>query len=151
MNAPSAMCSKYWTWFAEEGYPELDIIEYPDGEWAIIQYYSQPIIPSLTRWNFVLTGLRNIIPTKSMVIKFAKNLDLTRKEKHAAEEEKTKAVELEAEARERHAVDLGERCSEAVLKNPELMERIARNGLKEMDLLKIRSNIPNYRFGGNFL
>jgi hypothetical protein len=142
---PSTMCSPWYVWFVELGYPLLDIRQYDDGEWAIIQYHSKPYIPSMTRWSFVLTDLRNVEISKAFVEKYVGLLDITRRAFWDAEDAKTAEVEREHKALQRHQKDVTERAYKAVVKNPDLMNRIAKFGMAELDLRKIFANIPRYR------
>lgn len=156
------MVSRWYTWFVDLGYPELDIQEHwswhavperagggmvyaPDGSWSIIKYLNSPIIPSLTRWQLVLGVMENVGITTGFVEKYVKQLDTSRKEFWDREEAKTRAVEEEHARVERHQTEFVDRAHGAITKNPDLMERIAKNGLQEMDLSKIRRNIPNYK------
>jgi hypothetical protein len=137
--------SKYHPWFVEMGYPQLDINEYPDGEWEIIEYQNAPIIPSLTRYKAILSGLRNIEPTKGFVAKYIAQIDPQRKAFWDRERARTKLAEHEAELKEKHADELSTRATKAIMANPDLMDRIARNGLQEMDLDKIRQHVPTQK------
>lgn len=138
----SYMTTPYNRRFAAFGYPELDIKEWEDGEKAIIQYHQCPIIPSLTKWSYVLTKLRNVDITDGFIVQWTGRLDME-KQHFWDEEEKLRQKMLETQAYEdRRAHDYGERAFKAVRQNPALMERIARNGLKELGLLKILRNIP---------
>lgn len=143
---PSRWCSDWYVWFCELGYPMLDIRTWPDGEWAIVQYHKTPIVPSRTPWSWVLTELRKVDITPGFVKRWVEALDLTRKEVWATEREKTKEIEREQEALLRHNNEMVERAHESITRNPDLMNRIARNGFDELDLRKIARNIPNYRW-----
>lgn len=134
--------SKYHRWFRELGYEQLDIREYGNGEWEIIQYENTPIVPSLTRYQTVLGPIRNVLPTLGFVEKYTKQCDMNRAEFWAREEAKSRAVELEHAATQKHAEDHAERAAKAVTRNPDLMERISRKGIQEMDLSNISKHIP---------
>jgi hypothetical protein len=136
------MCSRYHKWFVDLGYPQLDINEYPDGEWEIIEYLNAPIIPSLTRWNAILSGIRHVEPSFSFCRNYVRLLDTRQRYYWDMEELKSREAEMAAEDMERHAEDLVERASYAVAHNPWLMERIAQNGLSELRLSKIAKHIP---------
>lgn len=140
---PSYMVSPYYCWFVLMGYPELDILRYNDGSWAIIQYYRTPVIPSLTPWQVVL-GTMNFPPSYGFCEKYVKELDLQKKAFWAREEEKTKQVENEWEATERHAKDLAETAAKSIMKNDDLVNRIAKNGLKEIDLGYLAKRMPKH-------
>jgi hypothetical protein len=143
--APSTMVSRYHRWFRELGYPLLDVQEYPDGEWSIIQYMKTPIIPSLTQWNHVLTGLRNIEISRGFVENYVNALDTQKKLFWDMEEFKSAQVEMEGDAKEAHAEALADRCTAAVTRNPAMMDRIAKNGVGEINLAKIARHIPKYQ------
>lgn len=138
--------SPYNIWFRELGYPLLDIIKYNDGEWCIYQAHNKPHIPAETKWHEVLTKLRNVEITKGFVEKYTLLHDLTRGEKWDIENKKTKDMLDEKDRLEEHSKDVRARAYQAIAKNEGLMERIARNGIHEMDLASIAKHIPSYRF-----
>ncbi len=141
-------CSPYHIWFREMGYPNLDIREFDDGEWAIVEYYSSPTIPSMTRWNYVLHGIRNTLITPGFVTKYVHQLDLHRKEVWAAAEAKEKAQDEEKARLDAHAQDTAERAKNIIMQTPALVERIAEKGLQEMNLENIVKNIPRHQKNG---
>lgn len=138
-------CSPYYCWFVEMGYDRLDIIRWPDGEWAIIELYRSPVVPSMTPWNYVLQGLKNILITPSFIEKYVHQLDLHRKEVWDIAEAKSRKVEEEHAAVERHAEDTAERATKAIMSNPALVERVAREGIKAIDFAEIRKHIPRHQ------
>lgn len=143
----TGICVSGWhKMFRDLGYPQLDIMEFADGEWCIIEYHQAPIIPSMTQWHVVLQGMRNIDITEGFIAKYVKQVDPKLKEFWDRENRKTKAVYEEAERVERHAEDSASRAHRAIVRNPDLMERIAKKGLQEMDVDRIRSKIPYYKF-----
>ncbi len=149
-SMPSTMVSPWWRVCAALGYPELDVVQYPDGEWALIQYYNTPIIPSLTRWNFVLKGIRNTEITPEFIKKYADQLNL---EKHTIWEEQEKCERLAKEdvaREERRSEDWATAMLDGVKRNPDLMNRIAKNGLKELDPRKILNHVPRHKLGKGY-
>ena len=139
---PSSMVSKYYCWFVLMGHKELDINVYDDGSWDIIQYYNSPIIPSLTKWQTVLGNMKNIEISLGFCEKWIKQCDMHRKEFWRREEEKTRQVEEEHKKLQEHKMDSVRRAHQAITKNEGLMNRIAKNGLQEMDLSRIARHIP---------
>lgn len=140
----SYMQSPYHVWFQRMGYPELDILAYPDGEWWIFQYYNCPIIPAETKWQAVLGPMRNVEPTYTLCEKYAHMLDITKRAFWDRENAASKRCEEEFEAVERHREDMVERASQAFLRNPGLLDRIAKNGEMEMELGRIARHIPSW-------
>ncbi len=138
----SYMESPYHIWFTEMGYPELDVLEYPDGAWFIIQYYNSPVIPCLTKWQAVLGPLHNVDKTYDFLLKYANTLDMTKKVFWEGEEHRSQMAEDEWEQVELHREEMVEKASRAFLQNPHIMDRIARNGLQEMDLSRIARHVP---------
>ncbi len=131
---PSKMCSKYYCWTKDMGYPELDVRQFPDGSWQLIQYLNTPIIPSLTRFQPVLMGIRNVEISPSFIKHHADRLNL---EKGAvwAEQKKSEQKAMDDVAyEERRAIDFSENMMKGLKRSPALLERIRRNGLKELDL-----------------
>lgn len=157
------MCGPYWCWFVELGYPNLDIFEHnmlyqlseneflhgPSGAWSIIEYYNSPVIPSLTRWNFVLSDIRNVVPTKGFVEKYVQGLDLHRKAVWDAAEAKSKEADDRHADLEKHAEDTAEAAFTSIRQNPDLMERIAKNGLCEIDPRKLIKHVPSHQLIGH--
>lgn len=137
--------SPWHVWFRELGYPLLDIQLFHDGEWEICQYLRSPVIPSLTPVQSVLSGLRNIEISKGFVEKYVESLDVTKRAFWEREEAKSAQVEKDAVAKEVHAEEFATAATAAIVQNPDLMDRIARKGLAEMDITKIASNIPRSR------
>ena len=138
----SSMVSPYYVWFQNLGYPELDVLEYPDGAWFIIQFYNSPVVPSLTRWQAVLGPMHNVPKTYDFMHKYANTLDLTKRVFWDHELKKSQMVEEEWEKVEQHREDMVERASRAFLCNPHVMDRIAKNGLEEMDISRIARHVP---------
>lgn len=145
-NYISYLVSPYHVWFVDMGYPELDIKTFEDGEWALIQYLNSPTVPAMTRWQYVLTGIRKTEISPWWCRKYAENLDLEKKHVWAEIEDKERALEDETKSRERHDQDVANRRHETIMKNRGLVERISRNGLHEMNLRQISKHIPNHRF-----
>jgi hypothetical protein len=138
----SYMVSDYHRLFVEMGYPELDILKYPDGEWHIIQYYSRPIIPCLTKWQVVLGPMRNVDISRGFLEKYIRQCDITKRAFWDREERKTQEVETEHASEQRRRVDYVNRAHEAITRNPSLMGRIAENGIQEMDIPSIARHVP---------
>ncbi len=145
---PSYACSPYWIWFKELGYERLDITQWDDGEWAILEWYQTPVIPAETKWNYVLTGLRNIAITPGFVTKYIHQLDLHRKEVWNAAERKSAEADQRHATMEQHAEDTANAAFKVIRNNPELMERVAENGLAEIDPRKLLRNIPSHQLIG---
>jgi len=141
--------SDYYHWFVELGYPQLDIVVFEDGEWAIREFYSCPIVPSMTQWKYVLQGMRHIEITKSFVEKWCHRLDLTRKEMWDLEEAKTAKVEADHAAVEVHREEFANAALNIIKKNDDLVERVAKNGPQEINLDKIAKHIPESKLRGH--
>lgn len=141
-NYVSSFCSRYYPWFVDLGYPRLDVIEFADGEWGIIQMESMPIVPSLTKWRMVLQGIRHVEVSYGFIKKYIEQIDIQRKAFWDREEAKSRAAHEEAEKAENAAIERAEKAYGAIRQNPALMERIARNGMQEMDLRRIARHVP---------
>ena len=145
-NYYSYFQSPYHIWFQELGYPELDIIDWPDGEWAIIEYQNSPVVPCTTKWKVILAGLRNVEISWGFIKRYIDQCNPMSTFFWDRLEQREKEQDAEWETNERNAEDRAQRAAQLVIRNPELMERIARRGIREMDLVKIRKNIPDYKF-----
>jgi len=139
---PEYVWSKYHPWFVEMGHPLLDVNQYQDGEWAIIQWFTRPVIPSITQCQNVLSGMKNVEISKGFCAKYLKELDITRKQFWDREDAVSKKASDEHEARDAHAEDLASAATKAILGNEDLCERIAKNGIEEIHPLKIAKHIP---------
>lgn len=145
MTYVSSFCSKYHPWFMEMGYPLLDIIEYEDGEWSIIEMEHMPIIPAETKWKHILTGMRNIEISKAFIRKYIDQIDTCKKAFWDREEMETEKVNMQEEEREKHREEFSDKAFEAIRGNPWLMDRIVKNGLGEINLDRIMKHIPRAR------
>lgn len=146
---PSSLCGPYYAWFVAMNYPNLDILEHQDGAWSVIEYYNSPVVPSLTRWNYVLSDIRNTIPTYGFVQKYIQQLDLRRREVWDACEARDRAQDDEKARLNQHAQDTAERAKNVIMQTPSLVERIGKNGLQEMNLDKIVKHIPDHQLNGH--
>lgn len=137
----SYLPSKYHIWFIEMGYPLLDVLEYEDGEWAIIQYLRTPVVPSLTKFQHVLKGIRNTAITTGFIQKYVEQLDPGKQAFWDRESKKTQGVWDEAARVERHAEETADQLTKNFMANPDLMARVAKNGFGELDPQKIMRHI----------
>jgi hypothetical protein len=138
----SAMVSKYYPMFCLMGYPQLDIIRYEDGEWSIIEYENAPLVPALTKWKHVLTGLRNIEITEGFVRKYVRQIDPQFQAFWDRERERTEKMEAEKEYLETQVEEKVDAVVKQLSKNDDLKERIAKNGPGELALEKLALAIP---------
>jgi hypothetical protein len=154
----SSFTSKYHRLFCELGYPQLDvrfvhshdpkkpkIWGYETGEWAIYEMLRSPVVPHLTPWKDVLTGLKNIEINKGVLKRMAESIDLTKQEAWDREMAKSQAVADEHEAAAKHRLEMVDKIHQSIVKNPDLVERIAKNGPGEMDPAAIMRHIPKAR------
>ena len=135
--------SGYHKWFVEMGYSELDIVEYDDGEWCIIQFMNSTVIPSLCKWQVVLGPMRNVEPTYSICWQFANRLDMHKRFFWDVEDMNQKQHLMDALEKDRHVEDLAERASFIVSHTPTVMERIAKTGnLQHMMMENLACHVP---------
>lgn len=146
-DTPSMMCSPWNRFFRSIGYEELDVVEHNDGSWGIRQYHTKPIIPSLTRWSWVLQDIRHTLITESFLKSQAEQLDLERHTVWDRLRQSEKAALLETEAQERRAQDWADAAWKGVRGNDALIQRIAKNGIKELDPRRMLNHIDKRRLG----
>jgi hypothetical protein len=115
--------------FCDLGYPQLDIAEWDDGEWAILQMWNAPLIPSMTKFNYVLTGLKNVEKSPSFVRQYVEIIDITRRAFWELQDEKSEAAEKEMEKKEQYMEDSTNRKLEIIKRTPVLMDRIQKFGM----------------------
>jgi hypothetical protein len=137
----SPFVSKWYPWFCELGYPQLDIAAWDDGEWAILQMANAPLMPAMTKFNYILTGLRNIEKSRSFVKEYVELLDLTKSAYWALEEEKSQQAEEEADKKEKHMEESTNRKLEVIKRCPTLMERVHKFGLNQIGFESIWRNL----------
>ena len=137
------MISRWHNLFVEAGYPDCDAVFHEDGSWSIRQYHSAPVIPSLTKWSWVLTDIRHSEISVGFIKRYLDKLSPTRGEFFADQEKATEEVTAEAEALEIHQAEMVSKAKAVVLKNEALVDRIAKNGIGEMDLENIAKHIPS--------
>ena len=145
-NYISYLQSKYHIWFQDMGYPQLDIEQYDDGQWSIIEYLRTPIIPQLTPNRVILAGMKNMEISFGFIERYLDECNPQSARFWANVDAHEKQTDIDFETREANVVDRAERAARYVLKNPELMERIVKNGPHELDLRMIRRHIPNHAF-----
>jgi hypothetical protein len=145
-NYVSYFFSPYHRWFEEWGYPQLDIVLQDSGAWGIIQTFNTPVIPSLTKWNWVVLPMKNREINPWIAKKYVENLDLERQYAWDEVERREKEWQTQLFREQLHLDDMRLRMFNAIKGNPDLMNRIAKNGLGEARLSRISRQIPNFRF-----
>ncbi len=145
---PSTMCSDYYCWFVEMGYPELDLRIYSDGSWGILQYLNTPIIPSLTKHMPMLQGIKNVEISYSFIKYHCDKLNI--RNRHVwDEQDRTERRALEEVAlEERRAADFAEQMMKGIRGNDDLLQRIAKNGLRELQPMRLLNHISPLKLGG---
>lgn len=152
MRVPySSFNSKYYPWFVEMGYPQLDLRFVREngqetGEWAIIEMHNSPVIPDLTKWQDVFTGFRNVEISRSRLKKLVESIDTKKKEIWDREEQKTKSIEAEQERWDKWKQESSARKADAFLKNPDWVERFMKNGAAELHPYSVYRNISRSKF-----
>lgn len=146
-NTVSFMVSPWHRVLVALGYEELDVRQYPDGEICLIQYLNKPIIPSLTRWQPVLQGVRNVEISVGWLKHWAERLDLTKRGVWDKLDQEDKENLRLIKEKDRRAEDFANRMTDGIMRNPDLVERIARNGLKEATMGRIRNHLSRGKMG----
>jgi hypothetical protein len=149
---PSSFVSKYYTWFKDLGYPQLDIIDGREayGEWHIIEMLNGPVVPSLCKWKYVLQGIDDSSPSFGFVKNYVELLDITKQAYWDHEAAKSRKVIKENEDTFKHRQRLSERAAEIVRKHPHLQERVAKHGLREALPWHIATHLPPRVMKSNF-
>lgn len=135
--ADSSFVGPHYPMFVKLGYNQLDIEVFDDGEWAVREMLSAPVVPSLTTWKYILKGLRNIEINSGTVGKLIHQIDPQYPEFWAREALKTKGILGEKNSRIEFENDWAEKMAPKILRNPGLMERISRFGMRELDPARI--------------
>jgi len=145
-NYPEYVWSKWHPWFVDMGYSRLDINQYEDGEWGIIEWLSRPVVPAITQWQMVISGLKNTDISRGLVEKLVKQNDMYLPEFWDKEEAASQKAEDSAVRQEKHQEEMTDKATEAVMRNPDLLERVMKNGMQEIEPLQILKHIPSYKF-----
>lgn len=144
------MCSDYWCWFKDQGYPELDARFYSDGSWGIIQYLNAPIMPSYTRFVPMLMNIKHQEISPSFIKHHADRLNIHNRHVWDDQDRTERRALEEVNEQERRAEDFANQMMKGVRGNDDLMQRIARNGLGELNPLKMLNHVPRYRLGKGY-
>lgn len=142
----SYMVSPWNIWFRGMGYPRLDVLTYEDGEWSIIEYLRTPVVPDLTPWHHVLMNIRHTEISHDFCKKYVENLDLEKRYVWDEQDRIEERMRQELLREELHSIDFSNRAFAAIKQNPDLMERIAKNGIGEASLFNLSKRIPKQRF-----
>jgi uncharacterized coiled-coil protein SlyX len=137
--------SPYHIWFQELGYPQLDITQFEDGEWCIIEYINAPLIPAECKYRTILAGMKNLEISFSFLERYLDEINPQSARFWQNLEKHERAQDAEYDTFEKNAEDRAHRASRFVIQNPDLMERIAKHGLDQMDVFKIAKHIPRYK------
>lgn len=148
-DTPS-FCSKFYTWFQELGYPQLDLLQYEDGEWSIIEMLRTPVIPSLTPWKHVLMGIQNTEISFAFIKKYVELLDITKQAYWDHELGKSEAAIKQSEDVYNKRLELSQRAAAIIGKNDHLKERIAKHGMREALPWHVAKHIAPSQFKQNF-
>lgn len=151
-HAPSYLLygdNKFYRWAKSFGYPNVDVIDdrLRDGTWSLVEYLRSPVVPSLTPWNYILRDITEPLELNVMR-RFCEMLDLKKRE-YRNRMEAEQAASLQAfESAKKVEDDLATRATKLITGNQALLERIAKNGIAEMDTIKILSHIPRHQQNG---
>jgi len=141
--------NQLYKWTKSFGYANVDIIDdrLRDGTWSLVEYLRSPVIPSLTPWNYILRDITEPL-TETNVGRFCEMLDLNKRQYRVQMEREAKESLLNFNRAQDLESDIAGRAAKLISGNPALMERIAKNGMSEMQPTKILSNIPRHQQNG---
>lgn len=144
-NYTSYMVGPWNRVFRDWGYPLLDVVQQDSGEWGVIQYYKTPVIPSMTPWNWMVTPQHRYALTHGSLRQFVDQCDLEKRYVWDQMEAREKQDAEDMRREELHMTDQQRRMYQVISQNPDLMERVAKNGLGEIGLKKLMRNIPKHK------
>lgn len=145
-NYCSYMVSGWNRTFADWGYPELDVVVQESGEWGIISYLRSPVLPAHTPWSWVVVPSAKYELNPWTVKRYVEQCDIEKRYVWDQMEEREKHDAAEMRREELHMTDMQRRMYQSITQNPDLMNRIAKNGLGEIGLRALSRNIPNQKF-----
>lgn len=138
----SSFVGPYYEWCCDLGYPQLDVQVFKDGSWAVLEMLNAPIIPSMTRFNYIAKGFKNMELNKSILKRIIWQCDPTKRWIWEIENKKSEEILRENEAKETFAVERAEYAMDGIRRNPDLQERVAKNGIQEILPHNIAKHIP---------
>lgn len=130
----SAAVGPYYEICCDLGYPQCDIVKYPDGEWAVIAYENAPLCPSLTGFRVISSGIRHKEITHGLVGKLILESDPMKQRLWEREEANSRRIADEHEAAQKHREDVMGEAAKVMLRTDTLMQRVAKNGIGELDM-----------------
>lgn len=144
----SPFVGPYYEWFCDLGYPQCDLQVFKDGSWAILEMHNAPLVPSLTKFNWIAKGFRNADITKSRIKRILEQIDPRKQWIWDIEREKTRQIDSEHESRETFVQERVEEAMDGIRRNPDLQERVAKNGIQEIMPHNIAKHIPDSKLKG---
>lgn len=138
----SSFVSDDYKMFCDLGYPQLDMIRHDDGSWSIIEMLNAPVIPSMTRWSYILKNIKHQEVNVTFIKRMIERIDPRGRELWDIEDSKSAAVEMDEVRRQEHKEEFADKAFKAIRGNEGLMERIYKGGLREMNLDRIYQHIP---------
>jgi hypothetical protein len=102
----SSFVGPHYKMMCDLGYPQLDIKQWDDGEWAILEMLNAPLVPSLTRFTYVLKKIRHTEIREGTVKRLVRSIDPAFPEFWVREAEKSISMEMEKDAAERHTEEM---------------------------------------------
>ena len=147
-NYISYIVSPWQSFLSSYGYDRLDVNQYPDGSWDIIEFMKVPLVPCIAKYRTILGNMKNIEISKGFLLKYIDEIDTNKRKLWAREEAKSKRVHEESIAAGKAGNDRVEQAFRAVKGNEALRQRVAKNGLHEMNLDRIYRHIPRQQRRG---
>lgn len=141
MKIPSA----YYSIFCENGYPMLDIIDGENGEWHIIEYLNAPTVPSLTKWAYVLTNIRNREKTWPSIKNLIENLDMYSDYFWSRLKKEEEEAYNRVDSIEQQRIAAAEKTAEALANNDWFREEYAKHGAEAFKLETLAKDIVKQR------
>lgn len=138
----SSFVGPYYEWFCDLGYPQCDLQVFKDGSWAILEMLNAPTVPSMTKFNWIAKGFRNADISKSRIKRILEQIDPRKQELWDRENKKSNDIEAENNARETFVQERIDYAMDGIRRNPDLMERVAKNGVQEIMPHNIAKHIP---------
>lgn len=137
----SAFVSDKYRIFCELGYPQLDVQFFEDGSWAILEMLNAPLIPSMTKFKYILKGIENVEFSRSFVEKFVKQLDPAKGFFWEREDRLARESEEQGIKGDEFIAELAADTMKKLAKCDTLTERLAKNGADELTPERLAFNI----------
>ena len=133
----SGFVSDKYPIFQKLGYPQIDVSFFEDGSWSLLEMHNAPVIPDLTKFNWIAKNLKNVEFNEGNVMYLIRNSDPRNPEFWAKEIAKSMVLEKQHVDKQNKDQEWIEDIVPKLMQNQALMDRVARYGSRELSIDRI--------------